>query len=159
MFSSIVPIQTALSKNLNDSLDLQRSKTKSTMVKILDTSTHSNTNTVIFGIIAVAYGMSIYYFLPLSLLSMNFTLILKIFFAILVGMLVGLSLLAYNLQRFLEIFFTHVFLFFEKKSMKKMVISNLATHNVRNKMTSIIYSISIGCAIYLIMSLHLEIRS
>ena len=38
LVSSIVPIQSALSKNLNDSLDLQRSKTNSVYVKILDKS-------------------------------------------------------------------------------------------------------------------------
>ena len=35
-FSSIAPIRSALSKNLNDSLDLQRSKTNSVYVEILD---------------------------------------------------------------------------------------------------------------------------
>jgi hypothetical protein len=38
LVSSIVPIQSALSKNLNDSLDLQRSKTNSVYVQILDKS-------------------------------------------------------------------------------------------------------------------------
>jgi len=105
-----------------------------------------------FGTIAVAYGLSIYYFLPLAMLSFNFALILKIFFMILIGMLLGLSLLAFNLQRFLEIVFTHVFLFFEKKSMKMMVIKNLSAHRMRNKMTSIIYSIALGFIIFLVVS-------
>jgi len=52
---------------------------------------------IVFGTIAVVYGLSIYYFLPLAMLSFNFALILQIFFLILVGMLFGLSLLAFNL--------------------------------------------------------------
>lgn len=112
-----------------------------------------------FGTIAVAYGLSIYYFLPLAMLSFNFSLILKIFFFILVGMLLGLSLLAFNLQRFLEIIFTYVFLSFEKKSMKMMVIKNLSAHRMRNKMTSIIYSIALGFIIFLIVSYQLQLRS
>jgi ABC-type antimicrobial peptide transport system permease subunit len=36
LLSSIVPIQNALSKSLNDSLDLQRSKTQAVFVEILD---------------------------------------------------------------------------------------------------------------------------
>jgi hypothetical protein len=45
----------------------------------------------------VAYGLGIYYFLPLSMLSFNFSLILRIFFLILLGMLFGLTLLSLNL--------------------------------------------------------------
>lgn len=52
---------------------------------------------IVFGVIAVTYGLSIYYFLPLAMLSFNFALVLQIFFMILVGMLFGLSLLAFNL--------------------------------------------------------------
>ena len=65
-------------------------------VKILDKNKQSMGSYIVFGVIAVAYGLSIYYFLPLAMLSFNFALILEIFFLILVGMLFGLSLLAFN---------------------------------------------------------------
>jgi hypothetical protein len=155
LLSSIIPIQAALSKNLNESLDIQRSKTKAMYVKILDKKHQNMSSYIVFGVIAVAYGLSIYYFLPLAMLSMNFALILKIFFFILIGMLFGLSLLAFNLQRFLEIILTKVFLFFEKASMKQMVTKNLTAHRMRNKMTSIIYSIALGFIIFLIVSYNL----
>lgn len=96
--------------------------------------------------------MSIYYLLPMSLLSFNLSLVLKIFILILVGMLLGLTMLAYNLQRFVEIIFCWVFLFFEKRSMKKLVGFNLAGHRSRNKMTSLVYSMSLGFIIFLIVS-------
>ena len=38
VLSSIMPIKAALSKNLNESLDVSRSKTKAVFVEILDTS-------------------------------------------------------------------------------------------------------------------------
>lgn len=114
LLSSIVPIQSALSKNLNESLDVQRSKTQAMYVQILDKEKQGQSTQIIFGFIAVVYGLSIYYFLPLAMLSFDFSLILKIFFFILVGMLFGLSLLAFNLQRFLEIIITYLFLFFER---------------------------------------------
>lgn len=113
LLSSIVPIQNALSKNLNESLDLQRSKTQAVFVEILDSESSNMSTYIVFGVISVAYGLSIYYFLPLAMLSFNFALILQILFAILVGMLFGLSLLAFNLQRFLEIFLTYLMLFWE----------------------------------------------
>lgn len=124
-------------------------------VEILDKNKQSMASYIVFGMLAVTYGLSIYYFLPLAMLSFNFSLILKIFFFILVGMLFGLSLLAFNLQRFLEIIFTYFFLFFEKKSMKQMVLKNLTAHRMRNKMTSIIYSIALGFIIFLIVSYKL----
>lgn len=97
IISSISPIKNALSKNLNDSLDTNRSKTQAMYVEILDQDKQNMTSYIIFGFISVIYGLSIYYFLPLAMLSFNFALILEIFFFILVGMLFGLSLLAFNL--------------------------------------------------------------
>ena len=113
-----------------------------------------------FGVIAVAYGMTIYYFLPLAMLSFNFAMILIIFFLILVGMLLGLSLLAFNLQRFLEIIIVYVFLhwlgfIWNFKPVLQMVFKNLTAHRMRNKMTSIIFSISLGFLIFLIVVYNL----
>lgn len=159
LLSSIAPIQSALKKNLNDSLDIQRSKTQAIYVEILDTEKQNLGSYIVFGGIAVVYGLSIYYFLPLAMLSFNFALVLRIFFFILVGMLFGLSLLAFNLQRFLEITLTYILLFFEKSSMRQMVLKNLTAHKMRNKMTSIIYSIALGFIIFLIVSYNLQIKT
>lgn len=118
LLSAIAPIQSALSKDLNESLDLQRSKTQAIYIEILDTEKTNMGSYIVFGVVAVTYGLSIYYFLPLAMLSFNFALVLQIFFMILVGMLFGLSLLAFNLQRFLEIILCHLFLFWEASSMR-----------------------------------------
>ena len=67
------------------------------MIEILDPKKNNLSGYITFGVIAVGYGMSIYYFLPAAMLSFNFSLVLKIFFFILVGMLFGLALLAFNL--------------------------------------------------------------
>lgn len=159
LLSSIAPIQSALKKNLNESLDIQRSKTQAMYVEILDPNTQNMGSYIVFGTVAVAYGFSIYYFLPLAMLSFNFALILNIFFFILISMLFGLSLLAFNLQRFIEVLLTYVFLILEEDSMRQMVLKNLTAHKMRNKMTSIIYSIALGFIIFLIVSYNLQIKS
>jgi hypothetical protein len=128
-------------------------------VEILDENQQSMSSYIVFGVVAVIYGLSIYYFLPLAMLSFNFGLVLKIFFFILVGMLFGLSLLAFNLQRFLEIVLVYVFFFWEKESMKGMIFKNLQAHKLRNKMTSIIYSLALGFIIFLIVSYNLQIKT
>lgn len=43
--------------------------------------------------------------------------------------------------------------------MKLMVLKNLTAHRVRNKMTSIIYSIALGFIIFLIVSYNLQIKA
>ena len=43
--------------------------------------------------------------------------------------------------------------------MKLMVLKNLTAHKVRNKMTSIIYSIALGFIIFLIVSYNLQIKA
>ncbi len=110
-----------------------------------------------FGVIAITYGLGVTYFLPLSMLTMNISLILKIFFMILIGMLFGLTLLSLNVQRILEIGMTHVFLALEKKSMKIMVLKNLTSHKLRNRMTSIIFSLAIGFIIFLVVCYNMQI--
>lgn len=105
-----------------------------------------------FGAIACCYGVSIYYLLPLGLLSLNLTLIMRIFIFILFGMLFALALISLNSQRLFELILTHVFLFFEQTSIKMMVLKNLTAHRDRNKLTSLIYSLALGFVIYLIIA-------
>jgi len=51
---------------------------------------------LVIGVILVLYGVSIYIFLPLSLISSNFGLLLLVFFGILVGMIFGLTIFVSN---------------------------------------------------------------
>ena len=127
------------------------------MIKISDGK--SVTPIVLIGTISVIYGMSIYYLLPLALLTMNLTLLLDIFFLILLGMIFGLTLLAHTLQQVLEWITVHVLLFFERKSMKQMIVKNLIAHKIRNSLTSIIYSLTLGCLIFLVVMLNLQGQS
>ncbi len=78
---------------------------------------------------------------------------------ILLGMLFGLTLLSFNLQRVLEIVLTHALLSFEHSSMRMLVLKNLTAHKLRNKMTSIIFSLAIGFIVFLIVSYNLQIKS
>lgn len=118
----------------------------------------SKTNIVpylIFGIITFVYGLGIFYLLPLSMLSLKVSLILQVFFFILIGLLVGLTLLAINLQRFLEIILTHVLLFWERQSMKLMILNNLKAHSLRNKLTSSIFSMTLAFNIFIMVQFNL----
>ena len=97
LVSSLVPIKIALSKNLNDSLDANRSKSKGSIVTITEANKPEILSYLLFGSIGVIAGIAIYYLLPLAVLNFNLGLILQIFFAILLGMILGLTLIALNL--------------------------------------------------------------
>ena len=97
IFSSIIPIQRVLSKNLTDALNTQRAKTSGVLITFTNNASKNVIPYLIVGTISVVFGIAIYYFLPLSLLLQNYGMILAIFFMILLGMLLGLSMFATNL--------------------------------------------------------------
>jgi hypothetical protein len=102
-----------------------------------------------FGTIAIGYGFGIYYFLPLSLVSFNFSLATSIFLFILFGMIFALTVLVINFMPYINVGVARVFLFFEKSSVKIMVLKNLIAHRERNRMTSIMFSLTLGFIIFL----------
>lgn len=94
MVSAIIPIRMALNHPLAESLDTSKSKSKGILIKI--TEGDDSSGLIFMGCVLVGYGCGIYYFLPLSLLTMNLTLLLSILFMSLIGMIFGMVLLAFN---------------------------------------------------------------
>ena len=121
------------------------------LITFKDTKKLNRIPYILFGAITVCFGLSIYLFLPLALLQMNYTLLLTIFVAILMGMFFGLTLLVSNLQSILEIILLYLLLFWEKRSMRSLIRKNLIAHRHRNKLTQIIYSLSLGAIIFLLV--------
>ena len=74
------------------------------------------------------------------------------------GLLVGITLFITNLQGLLEIVLMYVLLFWEKSSMRALLRKNLMAHRQRNKLTSIIYSLTLGCIIFLLVSATLQLN-
>ena len=157
LLSSIMPIQIVLDRNLNDALDIQRSKTQAVYVNILNKKQADYTPLVATGAAFTAFGVTIYYLLPLALMSFNLSLLSQIIIFILVGLLFGLTLLAFNIQSSVENILTNFFLFFEVDSIRKMVRKNLSSHRKRNQMTALIYSLALGFLIFLSISSRMQI--
>lgn len=126
--SAIIPIRRAISKSLTDSLTTQRSKLSGVVVTVTDNKSKNTGPFLTFGTVAVLFGISIYYVLPLGLITQRLGLILTIFLVILLGMMTGLTLFASNLQGFIEVALVYVFLFWEKKSMRTLLRKNLNAH-------------------------------
>ena len=94
--SSIVPIKRGLSANLNETLNATRSRTKGALISIIDNKVLNIVPYLLYGFVAVCFGIIVYYGLPLALLKLNFGLILTIFFILLLGILFGLVLISSN---------------------------------------------------------------
>ena len=152
VLSSIIPIRRTLSTNLTDALNVNRSKNQGVIISIIDNRTKDLIPYLLFGTVACAFGIVIYYGLPLAMLELNLGLILIIFFTILMGLLTGLVIFSVNLQGALEFLLMHMLLFWESKSMKMVLRKNMTTHKRKNRLTAIIYALTLGCIIFLLTS-------
>ena len=155
LFSSIIPIRQGLSANLTESLDVSRSKSKGVLITIVNTKAINIVPYLFYGITSTVIGIIVYYMLPIALLEQNLGLILNIFFMLLLGMLLGLVLFAINLQSSMELALLYILLFWEKRSMRMVLRKNLVAHKRKNKLTAIIYALSLGCIIFLLTSANL----
>lgn len=153
--SAIIPISRALSKSLPESLNVSRSQTQGIIYSLKDNSKLKVLPYLVFGSICVVIGMTVYYFLPYALLTSNAALILQIFFFILLGLIFGLTLIAVNLRGFFEKILIYALLFWEKRSMRILIKKNLVAHKKTNKLTSVIYALTLGCIIFLIEAANL----
>lgn len=135
-----------------------KSKTKGSVAKFNDSGKVDYAPYLGFGSLSVIYGISIFVLLPIALLQSNVGLMLTIFFLILVGMIFGLSLLASNIQPVLETLFVKLLLCWESVSMKQLILKNFIVHRSNNKLTSIIYSLTVGSVIFLFVALALQLE-
>ena len=127
LLSSIIPIQRALAKSLGESLNTARASLSGTIVIIEDKNVKV-VPYIIFGLLCVTFGVTIYIVLPMALLAENAALILEIFFAILGCLILGLTLLTANLRGFLEKIVVCLCFVCEKKSMRALLKKNLIAH-------------------------------
>ena len=156
--SAIVPIQRLLGKNLNESLNsVQNTKMSGMLVTIFDKNKSHNQAFVLFGSISVIFGTSVYYFLPKAFLAMNYSLLLNLFFMILSAMILGLTLLVNNLQGFFERLISRLLIFWETPAIRILLDKNLTSHRSKNKLTSIIYSLTLSCIVFLMVAADLQI--
>lgn len=107
------------------------------------------TSLLLFGIVAVSFGFGVYYLLPLGLVSFNLSLSLSVSLAILFGMIFALALLTVNLMQILNVMVARFCLFFESSSIRLTVLKNLVAHRDRNRMTALVFSLTLGFILFL----------
>jgi ABC-type antimicrobial peptide transport system permease subunit len=158
--ASIFPIMAALGKSLHDALDTGRSKTEAIKYHIdREADVVVDWPTVLIGCVGTIFGFGIYYFMPLSLLSFNLTLLLYLFFGILMAMLFGLVVLSLNVETVVERTLTLVFFFWENAAIRDMVNKNLISHRIRNRKTTIMFCLSLAFIIFISVSFDVQTAS
>ena len=153
--AAIFPIRNILKKNIATSINTMLNKTQGVKIEVISLQKKELTSLIIFGLLTFLYGASIYYFLPLSLISMNFGMIGAIFLWILFGILLGFVLLSQNIENLLQKILTYILLFFTKNYTKLLILKNLAAHRLKNKKSSLMFSLSVG--IFIMASVGFDI--
>ena len=159
ILSSIFPIRNILRKNIATSLNTIMNKTQGMKIEVISLQKKEKLSLVIFGLITFIYGASIYYFLPLSLISDNFGMIGGVFLWIIFGILLGFVLLSRNVEHSLQKLLTNGLLFFTNNSNKLFILKNLAAHRLKNKKTSLMFSLSVGVFIMISVGFDLILQS
>ena len=155
IIAAIFPIRNILKKNIATSINTMLNKTQGVKIEVISLQKKELYSLIIFGLLTFIYGASIYYFLPLSLISMNFGMIGAIFLWILFGILLGFVLLSQNIDNLLQKILTYVLLFFTKSYTKLLILKNLAAHRIKNKKSALMFSLSVG--IFIMASVGFDI--
>ena len=74
-------------------------------------------------------------------------------------MIVGMTLFAINVETMVEKALVYVFFFWETESMRAILSKNLTSHKKRNGLTSIIYALTLGVIIFLLVTLSLQVQT
>ncbi|CAI2376394.1 unnamed protein product [Moneuplotes crassus] len=157
--SSLIPIKNALSQNLNDALDFERSQTKAEVIEVINPSSKNIRIVLIIGAISAIYGFIIFVLLPQSLMSLNFGIILAVFFLILGGFLVGVVLVAMNFQHIIEVAITLSLFWLERTCIRTLILKNLIAHRIRNASTTLVYALSLSFLILCVVSYSLQVQN
>ena len=159
IIASIFPIINILRKNIATSLNTMLNKTQGMKIEVISLQKKELNSLIVFGLLTFIYGASIYYFLPLSLISNNFGMIGAIFLWILFGILLGFVLLSRNIEHLLQKLLTYTLLFFTRSYTKLLILKNLAAHKVKNKKSSLMFSLSVGIFIMASVGFDLILQS
>ena len=159
VIASIFPIKNILKKNIATSINTMINKTQGVKIEIFSLTQKEFRSVVVFGIITFLYGASIYYFLPLSLISINLSMLGGIFLWILFGILMGFVLLSINVENILQKILTYTILFFTRSYTKLLILKNLTAHRIKNRKTSIMFSLSVGIFIMISVGFDLILQT
>ena len=157
--AAIFPIKNILSKNIALSVNSKFTSMTGMKIEVLSLEEKEKKNLIIFGLISFLYGAMIYYFLPLSMISLNYGMLGGIFLWILFGILLGFVILSMNAEALIQRLVTYILFLPVKSYTKNAIVSNLTAHRIKNRKTSLMFSLSVGIFIMISVGLDLIVQS
>lgn len=159
--SSIGPIRVALGPTIREALDTHRPKATLISYSI----DRSDDGSIPWAILVIGSGMfvfgfAVYYLLPLSLISLNLSLLASVFVSMLLGMLIGLVQLALNLELVVSRTMAAIFInWWENGAIVKLAMGNLIAHRLRNRKTFLMYSLAVSFIVLLTVAAEQQVRT
>jgi hypothetical protein len=158
--ASIGPIRAALGPTIRDALDTTRPK----VALVKHTVTRSDDSAVpwpvfVGGVALFGFGFAVYFFLPLSLISLNLGLLASLFVCVLVALLGGLVTLALSV----DLLLARVALFlcagwWERAAILRLVSGNLLAHRARNRKTVLMYALSLAFVVLVTVAAEQQVK-
>jgi len=101
----------------------------------------------------------IYYLLPKGLINQDITLLMFVFFTILLGLLIGLILISISFQYLIEKLLAYVLLFWINVTDFILILKNLSAHRFKNRRSSILYALSVALIVFLSVGIQIQIQT
>ncbi|KPA82246.1 hypothetical protein ABB37_03358 [Leptomonas pyrrhocoris] len=158
--ASFFPILALVTQKLPDALNTSRSRSVGVIFKIRRNDSSELNGTMFgLGVLLFVFGFLVYFLFPTGLIVMNLSLIFYIFFAVLIGLLAGFVLLALNFERVCQVCISYLLLFAESKAVFSFMQKSLSAHRVRNRKTTLMYSLSLAFVIFITVAVQIELSS
>ncbi|KAA6366361.1 MAG: putative DUF214 family protein, partial [Streblomastix strix] len=158
IIASIFPIRQALSQNLHDSIDVHHTKIQSIKINIERANYLKKPWTILLsGVILVGVGSGILILFPLSLMSGNSSLLSVVLYSLMMMILIGLVVLTLNIEFVFERIIAYVFLCWETKAVKFIALKNLTAHRIRNRKTTLLFSITLSFIVFINVMINLQL--
>ena len=152
LFANIYPIKSALGRNLRDSLDLNMRDTNTISVNVQRLEDIGvDVSQTLIAILLVALGIGTYYWIPLTILNLDFGQLFFLLNILLLIVIIGLALLCILFFRLGERLILWILLntcFKKDRSIHSLILKSMKGHQQRNMKTSIMFSLAVSFSIF-----------
>jgi len=153
----LLPVRKALGQSLQETLDLSHKIAFDSVIKIQKIQRLGVSFTEIFvAIVLVAFGIIVFYLIPLAYIFADDTLYIVTFAIVLLGVIVGQAMLSQSLDYFLEVLFVRLLTLGSDRALTPLAMKNLAGHRGRNKLTSLMFTLCLGFIIFALTMFSLQ---
>ena len=159
MISNYFPIQSAMGKNLRNSLDLNRRSNDEVGIKVEKLEDAGiSVNQLIISLILIVVGFSCYYLVPYAIFKQKYTWVFMLLNLVLILVIIGLTFICMLLFEYIErllLWLTINSCCRCDKRLHHVISKNMDAHRPRNSKTSLMFTLAISFLIFSASSFHL----